>query len=61
MKFYEIPVGTKFTVQDHQNTVFSKVKEERISCCKVKVNALNESTQEQIVFKPMQDVEVVDN
>lgn len=61
MKFYKLSVGTKFTVAEHPDVVFVKVKEERISCCKVKVNAVNDATKENIVFKPMQDVTVVNS
>lgn len=58
MKFYEVGVGTDFKTPN-DNTVYTKVQEERISCCKVKLNAINKTTNESIVFKPMDDVEVV--
>jgi hypothetical protein len=58
MKFYEIGVGTDFNVEGQEKT-FTKVKEERISCCKVKVNALDKDTGDQVVFKPMQEVQVI--
>lgn len=56
MKFYEIGVGSDFTVPN-KNTVYTKVKEQRITCCKVKLNAVEKDTQKEIVFKPMQEVE----
>lgn len=55
MKFYEIPVDTEFTIANDEN-VYKKVKEQRISCCKVKVNAINIKSTEAMVFKPMQEV-----
>jgi hypothetical protein len=58
MKFYEIGVGTNFSVEGQEHT-FTKVKEERITCCKVKVNALNKETGDEVVFKPMQEVQVI--
>lgn len=60
MKFYEIGVGTDFTVDDNP-TVYTKVKEERISCCKVKVNAIQKDNSENQVFKPMTEVKVVNS
>jgi hypothetical protein len=58
MKFYEIGVGTDFNVEGKDGT-FTKVKEERISCCKIKANALQKDTSDQVVFKPMQEVQVI--
>ena len=58
MKFYEVGVGTDFQ-KANDTTIYTKVKEERISCCKVKCNAINKQTNESIVFKPMDDIEVV--
>lgn len=58
MKFYEIPVDSTFTVDDSSEQ-YIKVKEERISCCKVKCNAKKVSDNSEVVFKPMQSVEVV--
>lgn len=55
MKFYEIGVGTDFT-EENSDVVYTKVKEQRISCCKVKVNAVNKDTKEEKVFKPMTTV-----
>lgn len=60
MKFYEIGVGTNFKIADDPN-VYTKVKEERITCCKVKVNAVQQDNNEEKVFKPMQEVEVINN
>lgn len=55
MKFYEISVDTEFTIANDEN-IYKKVKEQRVSCCKVKVNAINVKSTEDMVFKPMQEV-----
>lgn len=60
MKFYEVPLHSMFTVPDDENK-YVKIKEERISCCKVKCNAKKVSDETEVVFKPMQDiVEVIE-
>lgn len=60
MKFYELPVDSKFTVDDSTEQ-YIKVKEERVSCCKVRCNAKKVSDNSEVVFKPMQAVELVNN
>lgn len=56
MKFHELSVGEKFKFN---NLEFTKIPEERVSCCKVKWNGENVSTGEKIVFKPLDEVEKV--
>lgn len=60
MKFYELAVGEKFTANGSE---FTKIPEERISCCQIKWNAENNTSKDKVVMKPMDDVErvVVDN
>jgi hypothetical protein len=58
MKFYEIPLESKFKILSN-NEECKKIKEERISCCKVKHNAIRLSTNENIVVKPMEEVELI--
>lgn len=58
MKFYELPVNSKFTVQG-SNQVYEKVKEVRKSCCKVQCNAKSVGDAKEVVFKPMQNIEEV--
>lgn len=54
-KFFDLPVGTKFTLND---TEYTKIPEERISCCK----ALNAQTvnepHSKIQVVPITEVEV---
>jgi hypothetical protein len=55
MKFFELAVGDKFTFN---GIIHEKVKEERVSCCKVGRNAViygNDSSK--VVIKPLEDVE----
>jgi hypothetical protein len=58
MKFYEIPLDVKFRVLA-TNEEYKKIKEERITCCKVKHNAIKLSNNEHVVIKPMEQVEVI--
>ena len=60
MRFYEIPLDVKFRlVSDAKKEELKKVKEERISCCKVKHNAVKIASNEYVVIKPMEEVEVI--
>lgn len=55
MKFFELAVGDKFKCE---GLMYVKVKEERVSCCKVGKNAiLYGDDSSKIVMKPLQDVE----
>lgn len=58
MKFFELAVGDHF----RYNTMeYVKVKEERISCCKVGKNAvLYGSTNSSEVVKPLEEVEKIE-
>ena len=55
MKFFELAVGDKFTLA---GIIYEKVKEERISCCKVGKNAVvyGDDTSK-FVVKPLEEVE----
>ena len=55
MKFFELAIGDKFSLN---GMVYEKVKEERISCCKVGRNAViyGDDTSK-VVIKPLEDVE----
>lgn len=54
MKFFELKIGDQFKVGDDS---YVKVKEEKLTCCKVKLNAKKVgSPEEDIVIKPLQDV-----
>jgi hypothetical protein len=57
MKFFELAIGDKFKYED---IIYIKVKEERISCCKVGKNAIiygDDSSS--VVIKPLSDVEKI--
>ena len=58
MKFYELPINSKFKV-DGSNKTYQKVKEKRKTCCKVQCNAKEEGQTIEIVFKPMQQVKEI--
>ena len=58
MKFYELAVGEKFTSNGNE---FTKIPEERVSCCQIKWNAENSVTKEKVVVKPMENVERLSN
>lgn len=60
MKFFELSVGDKFV---YNSTEHVKVKEERVSCCKVGCNAkLTGDINSKVVVKPLEEVtKVVDN
>lgn len=54
MKFFELAVGDKFLLNDVEHV---KVKEERISCCKVGCNAkVVGDDASKVVVKPLDDV-----
>lgn len=54
MKFFELAVGDKFL---HNNVEHVKVKEERISCCKVGCNAkLTSDPNSKVVLKPLDEI-----
>jgi hypothetical protein len=55
MKFFELAVGDRFL---YNGIIHEKVKEERISCCKVGKNAIvYGDTASKVVLKPLEDVE----
>lgn len=59
MKFFELAIGDLFK---HNGIIHQKVKEERVSCCKVGKNAVvygADSTG--VVIKPLEEVEKLDN
>lgn len=58
MKFYEIPLDAIFKIPNSEDK-YQKLTEERVSCCKVKRNAKKLVDESDVVFRPMQDVEVV--
>jgi hypothetical protein len=54
MKFFELAVGDEFVLNDVKHV---KVKEERISCCKVGCNAkIVGDEASKVVVTPLQDV-----
>ena len=58
MKFFELVVGDEFMLNDVKHV---KVKEERISCCKVGCNAkVVGDDASKVVVTPLQDVSKVE-
>ena len=63
MTFHEIGIDQHFKLSvavDNLNTetVYKKIIEERISCCKIKHNA-EDSNGRRVVIRPMDQIEVV--
>lgn len=58
MRFYEVPLNSVFKITSTQEQ-YKKIKEERITCCKIKHNALKLSSNENVVIRPMEEVELV--
>ena len=57
MKFFELAVGDEFVLN---NVKHVKVKEERVSCCKVGCNAKVVGDEaSKVVVTPLQDVDQV--
>jgi hypothetical protein len=54
--FYEIPVNQKFSVDGVQ---YQKVQEERISCCKIKRNAVKLDDNTGAVIGAKQAIEII--
>lgn len=53
-QFKDILVGERFSFN---NETYTKIEEERVSCCKV-LNALQESNNEKVMIKPLDEVVV---
>ncbi len=63
MTFLEIAIDQHFklsvaTGDLNTETVYKKIKEERISCCKIKHNA-EDSNGLKVVIRPMDQIELV--
>lgn len=54
MKFNELAVNEKFKFN---NAIYRKIPDIRVSCCKIKANCENINTKEQILIKPLDEVE----
>lgn len=55
MKFKDLKINDVF-VKDGQTTKFTKVPEERISCCKIGCNAKAVEGGQCAVFRPLDEV-----
>lgn len=55
MKFSELNVGQKFKFNSIE---YQKAEAQKVSCCKV-LNAINVATQQKVMIKPIEDVELV--
>ena len=55
MKFFELAIGDEFTIEGQKHI---KVKEEKLTCCKIKLNAkkITEGGEEDAIVKPLQEV-----
>ena len=58
MKFHELQVGDRFTVADQPGVVYTRINDNRISCCKV-FNAQNPENK-QVFIVPASEVEKVE-
>ena len=52
-QFYALAKQDPFTFNGER---YIKIKEERVSCCKIKHNALNIDTNEKFAIQPKQEV-----
>lgn len=55
MKFSDVAVGQKFKISD---IVCAKIEPQKVSCCKT-LNAMRLDTNEKIMVKPIDEVELV--
>lgn len=55
--FHELKVGDKFTFQ---NKTYVKAKEQRVSCCKIKKNAVEVETNKDVVIPQTAKVQKID-
>lgn len=55
MQFKELAINDVF-VKQGQNAQYTKVPEERVSCCKVKCNAKRKMDSADAVFRPLDEV-----
>lgn len=55
MLFKDLAINDVF-VKEGQNAQYVKVAEVRISCCKVRVNAIRKTNNQEVVFKPLDKV-----
>lgn len=56
MKFKDLKINDIFIKPGELNTRYIKVKEERVSCCKIKLNAKTKDGKTTAVFRPLQEV-----
>jgi len=57
VRFVDIAVGTKFTFEEKE---YVKIKDERITCCKVNNAALASDTNKKTMIIPVSDVNVIE-
>ncbi len=55
MHFKDLAINDVFC-REGQNAQYAKVPEIRVSCCKVKCNAKKRDTEEEAVFRPLDQV-----
>lgn len=55
MKFHQLAVGQKFKFN---NVVYTKIEPQKVSCCKT-LSALNMETNQKVMVKPNDEVEIV--
>ena len=55
MKFKDLAIQDVFT-REGQNAQFVKAPEVRVSCCKVRCNAKKRDSDEEVVFRPLDEV-----
>lgn len=60
MQFKDLNNGDVF-IKQGKSAEYTKVPEQRISCCKVKCNAKRNTDNAEIVFRPLDEVVKVEN
>lgn len=56
MQFFQLKVGDKFK---YNNVEYQKVKDVKLTCCKLKRNAINLSNNADAVIAPKQEVQKI--
>ena len=58
VKFMDLEIGSKFIHEDNQ---YYKIKDKRLTCCKVLNAALVDNPKKDIMIIPVTEVEVIDS
>lgn len=60
MQFRDLKINDKFTTKNTGSVVYTKVPEEKASCCQIRCNARHQETNTVKVFRPLDEVTKVE-